>query len=128
MPDRASWSPRRFAWLDALIILTVVGGLCYSIAALPRQEGATVNIYREGRLIARYPLSKNRDVTIDGAIGKMVLRIENGSARVVSASCKEKICVSVGAIRRPSQEIVCVPNRVMITVSSRSSEYDAFTK
>ena len=112
-----------------MIILTVVGGLCFSIAALPRQEGATVNIYREGRLVARYPLSKNRDVTIDGAIGKLVLRIANGSARVVEASCKEKICISVGAIRRPSQEIVCVPNRVMITVSaSGGSEFDAFTK
>jgi hypothetical protein len=128
MPDRDSWSPRRFAWLDVMIILTVVGGLCFSIAALPRQEGATVNIYREGRLIARYPLSKNRDVTIDGAIGKLVLRIANGSARLVSASCKEKICISGGAIRRPSQEIVCLPNRVMITVSASGSEFDAFTK
>jgi hypothetical protein len=128
MPAHTKWPPRRFAWLDVMIILTVVGGLCFSIAALPRQEGATVNIFREGRLIARYPLSKNRDVTIDGAVGKLVLRIANGSARVVEASCKEKICISVGAIRRPSQEIVCVPNRVMITVSSSTSEFDAFTK
>jgi hypothetical protein len=127
MHDRASWSPRRFAWLDVMIILTVAAGLCYSIAALPRQAGATVNIFREGRLVARYPLSKNRDVTIDGAIGKLVLRIENGSARLVSATCPGKICISAGAIRRPSQEIVCLPNRVMITVSASNSEFDAFT-
>jgi hypothetical protein len=128
MPAHAKWTPRRFAWLDGLIILSVAVGLWYAIAALPRQNGATVNIFREGRLIARYPLSENRDVTIDGAIGKLVLRIENGSARVVSASCKEKICIATGAIRRSSQEIVCVPNRVMITVSSSRSDFDAFTK
>jgi hypothetical protein len=120
--------PRRFAFLDVLVVLAVVAGLCYSVAALPRQNGATVNVFREGHLVAHYPLDVNRDVTIDGAVGKLVLRIENGSARVVSASCKGRICISEGAIRRPSQEIVCVPNRVMITVSSSSSEFDAFTK
>jgi len=127
MPARASWPPRRFALLDILIILSVVAGLCYSIAALPRQNGATVNVFREGHLIARYPIAANRDVTIDGAIGKLVLRIQNGTARIVSATCPGKICIAEGAIRSPSQEIVCVPNRVMVTVSSDHSDFDAFT-
>ena len=130
MPAHASWPPRRFAWLDVLIILSVVAGLCYSIAALPGQNGATttVNVFREGHLIARYPIAVDRDAVIDGAIGKLVLRIQNGTARIVEATCPGKICIATGAIRLPSQEIVCVPNRVMVTVSSSHSDYDAFTK
>ena len=130
MPAHASWPPRRFALLDLLIILSVLAGLCYSIAALPRQYGTTttVNIFREGHLVARYPIAVNRDVSIDGAIGKLVLRIQNGTARVVSATCPGKICIAEGAIRSPSQEIVCVPNRVMVTVSSDHLDFDAFTK
>ena len=130
MPVHASWPPRRFAWLDVLIILTVVAGLCYSVAALPSQYGAatTVNVFREGHLVARYPLAEDRDVVIDGVIGKLVLRIQNGTARMVEASCPGKICIATGAIRLPSQEIVCVPNRVIVTVSSTHSDFDAFTK
>ena len=128
MPARVSWPPRRFALLDILIVLSVVAGLCYSMAALPRQNGTTVNVFREGHLIARYPIAVDRDVVIDGAIGKLVLRIQNGTARIVSATCPGKICIAAGAIRLPSQEIVCAPNRVMITVSSDHSDFDAFTK
>ena len=128
MTAHASWPPRRFALLDILIVLSVVAGLCYSMAALPRQNGTTVNVFREGHLIARYPITVDRDVVIDGAIGKLVLRIQNGTARIVSATCPRKICIAAGAIRLPSQEIVCAPNRVMITVSSDHPDFDAFTK
>ena len=128
MPAHALWPPRRFALLDILVILTVVVGLCYSIAALPTQNATSVNVFREGHLIARYPITVNRDVTIEGVTGKLMLRIQGGTARVVDANCPGKICIATGAIQLPSQEIVCVPNRVIITVSSSHSDYDAFTK
>jgi hypothetical protein len=128
MSSRALWPPRRFALLDLPIILAVAAGLCYSIAALPTQNATSVNVFREGHLIARYPIAVNRDVVIDGVTGKLVLRIQNGKARIVDANCPGKICIATGAIRLPSQEIVCIPNRVMITVSSSHSDFDAFTK
>jgi len=128
MTAYAPFSPRRFGFLDIFIILLVVAGLCYSVTAIPNQEGSTVSVFRDGLLIARYPLSVSRDVSIDGDRGKLVLRIHDGAARVVSADCPGKLCISAGAIRLPSQEIICAPNHVLITIDSRSSGFDAYTR
>jgi len=88
MPAHALWPPRRFALLDILVILTVVVGLCYSIAALPTQNATSVNVFREGHLIARYPITVNRDAVVDGVTGKLVLRIQSGgNLRLVDCGC-----------------------------------------
>jgi hypothetical protein len=128
MEARAYRLPRRFGPLDSFIILLALLGFCYSLAAIPAQHATTVSIFRDGHLIARYPLTVNRDIPIEGKIGKLILRIHDGSARIISADCPGKICISMGAIRKPSQELICVPNHVLITINDSQSNYDAITQ
>lgn len=45
-----------------------------------------------------------------------LLIIENGQANMVSADCPDKICVGMPAIQNTDESIVCMPNKVIVTV------------
>jgi hypothetical protein len=44
------------------------------------------------------------------------LVIENGCAYMKDASCPDKTCVGVGRVKYAGQSIICLPNRVAVTV------------
>ena len=99
-----------------------------AVSALPAVPGRDVTIYRDGRLAARYPLARDRDATISGALGNVIVRIHRNSVRVVSAGCPEKICIMTGSIRLPSQQIICAPNHILITIDASEGSCDAVTR
>ncbi len=64
------------------------------------------------------PLSKNSSLEVEGPIGNTLITVENGAARVTHSDCRDKICMSMGEISRPSAWIACLPNKVFIHVVS----------
>ena len=75
-----------------------------------------------------FPLESDRTIEVEGPLGKTVVVIEDGSVRVSSSPCPEKICVKSGPISRPGRWIACLPNRVIISVTGRSEqELDGLT-
>ncbi len=120
--DRKSLKPRP---LDAIPVAIII-----VIAVLPLIPGdeeaggfSVITPYRNYGLEFR----KDTTLTVESAVGPMVISIEDGSARVISASCPHKICVKTGEISRPGNSIICVPGRVAIIVNGRC-KYDAVTK
>ena len=51
-----------------------------------------------------------------------LLIIKNGRAYVKDASCPDGICSSHSKIYRDGESIVCLPNRVVVTVVSSSND------
>jgi len=75
-----------------------------------------------------YPLDSPRTVAVPGPLGDTVVQIADGSVRVLSSPCQNKICVRSGAVARPGQWIACLPNRVFIEVRGDSREpVDAYS-
>lgn len=84
-----------------------------------KKDGAQVIIEVDGVQQAAYSLSEERTVTIEGIEGGTnQLVIENGAASVVDASCPDHLCVHQASIQYQGQTIVCLPNRVVITVEN----------
>lgn len=57
--------------------------------------------------------------------GEAVLEIEGGKIRVLPMpreTCPLNICSSVGWIDKPGQAIVCLPNRMIITISGETED------
>lgn len=54
-----------------------------------------------------------------------VLEAEPGRIRMLDADCPDRLCVGMGWTDSPAKPIVCLPNGVTVTVSSRSAERDA---
>jgi hypothetical protein len=57
--------------------------------------------------------------TIDGYLGRAVLVIKDGEARLQSAPCPLKICEAMGPISRSGEVILCLPNRIYIRMNGR---------
>ena len=101
--------------VSLLIVLSAIGAAFY----LFRGEGDTVYVEVDGKKFGSYSLSEDRTVEIrTGAKGEELnlLIIENGKAYVKSATCPDGICAKHKPISREGESIVCLPNKVVITV------------
>lgn len=57
---------------------------------------------------------KNSVLNIEGTKGNVLLNIENNKARVISSTCTHKTCINSGSIAFSGENIVCIPNELMI--------------
>ena len=117
---------RRLRILDyvSLLLSFAVVGAFGAWAYGGRGGGTEVDIQASGAEWI-YPLDRSAEVSVDGPLGKTVISIAGGSARVIEASCRDKICVSMGAISSPGSWIACLPNRVFIRVTGSDEQVDA---
>lgn len=97
--------------ISAMILVSLV-----LIVVMRLSDGGTkVRVTVGGKEYGIYNLSKDTEIEIISDGGINVLRIENGQASVISASCPDKICVNMYPL---SDEvpgiIVCLPNEVIV--------------
>ena len=93
-----------------------------------KRPGQAVIISVEGKEILRKELSENKSFDVHGVKGSMTLSIEHGSIRVIASSCSQSLCVRQGRIRETGQLIVCVPNKLTLTIDGeRKNKFDAIT-
>lgn len=74
---------------------------------------------------ARLPLDRDTVYAIGSG---NVIEIRDGGVRMCSADCPDQTCVRTGRITRSGQSIVCLPRRIVVTVTGgKSNDYDAQT-
>ncbi len=104
--------------LVLFLVLAVTAGIFYTT----RQGGAEAVITVDGKEYGKYPLAVNKTITIDGENGsRNVVEISSGEVFMKSASCPNQICVRTGKISKEGQSIVCLPNKVTVTISGGES-------
>lgn len=103
-----------------LVIVLLIGGICAFIMALrPAAESGIVEITVDGSVYQQLSLSENISIEIDGyGGGKNHLIIEDGVVHMESASCPDGICVRHRPIAKDGESIICLPNRVVVTIHS----------
>ena len=92
-----------------------------------RRDGAAVVVEQDGKETARYALTKDRTVKIEGAAGYNILVIEGGEVWLSEADCPNLLCVKTGKIRYAGQSIVCLPHKVAVRIVGGASALDAVT-
>lgn len=101
----------------AVILLVAMAAMIYLFVF--RKEGNVVKVTVDGKLYGTYSLSDNinKDI-IAGEDGTSLNRlvISDGKAYMEYATCPDGICVDHRPIFRDGESIVCLPNRVVITV------------
>ena len=101
-------------FIAALLVVVAVAGACLYFF---RGEGDTVTVSVDGTIIATYPLDVDRVEDIHtGTDGLNRLIIRDGKAWVETASCPDGICAAHKPIHRSGESIVCLPNKVVVTV------------
>lgn len=87
-----------------------------------REEGARAVVEIDGREVASYPLDEDGEYVLGG--GTNVLVIEDGCAYLSYADCPDHTCVKTGKIRYVGETIVCLPNRLTVTVRGAGDGVD----
>ena len=104
-----------------IAVLLAVSAIAFVYLFIFREEGDAVKVTVDGKEYGVYSL--NEDITesiITGENGQNLnsFVISGGKVSMENASCPDGICVSHRPIFRDGESIVCLPNRVVITVVS----------
>lgn len=110
--------------------IILVGGLLI-IAAIGifylfvlRKTGDSVNVTVDGKTYKTFSLSENVIEDIYTGENKEHLNrliIKDGKAYMETATCPDGICVEHNPVYRDGESIVCLPNRVVVTVTTQNS-------
>ena len=108
--------------LDVLIVaaLLLVSLALLLVMTLTREEGASVVVEIDGNTVATYSLYKNGEYVLNG--GTNVLVIKNGQAYLNYSNCPDHTCEKTGKIQYVGQTIVCLPNRLTVTIKGDASD------
>lgn len=119
---------------DILLFLTLVvigaGTIWYGSNAIINSTNKFIRITVENQEYGEYSLSKDQELTIDNNQHRNMIQINNGSVRMLESSCKNQICVNDGVIDTVGEQIVCLPNRVVVEIIGNESEkeFDAISQ
>lgn len=108
-----------FLLAGLLAIFLVLG----AVLLLTRENGATVVVRVAGEETAIFRLDETTTYVIDGANGGTnELVIENGEVWLKDASCPDQLCVHQGKIRYVGESIICLPNKISVTIEGEPEE------
>ena len=115
------------AVLLAATLLTAVGMRIWQMNNT--RDAAKVVVTIDGQVYGTYPLDEDRTERIELSDGSYnILTISDGYADVTEASCPDQICVKHNHIKYSKESIVCLPNKVVVTVEGgEDSEIDGAT-
>ena len=124
---------RRPVWGDGLVALLVGLAAVTLLFALRPESGnfLTASVVLEGETIATYDLSTLTgpvELEVEGAAYPLTVRAEPGRICIAESSCPGLDCVHTGWVSRAGGQIICLPNRLVISLTGEGSEdIDAFS-
>ena len=77
------------------------------------------------RYRAAYPLDEERTFSIEGRGGEIVAQIKEGCVLVVSAPCKNGLCVASPPLKLEGEWTACVPGGVILRIESSGDSGNA---
>ena len=118
---------------DRILIVGIIGCavlLTIAFFLMRSSVGTTVVVSVDGKEYGRYSLLKEQVVQI-GDTNTLV--IHNQEADMLFAECPDQICVKHTPISGTDENIICLPNKVVVTIDdiygkNQASELDAIVK
>ena len=102
----------------SLVLLASISIL--AITGLTKSEGAYVEVEIDGSVVGTYPLFIDGEYSLNS--GSNTLTVEGGVAYMSYSNCPDHTCENTGKVKYVGQTIVCLPNRLSITVVGESDD------
>lgn len=103
--------------IASLLLLSLIVLLIISLA---KKEGAIARVEIGGEIVGEYPLDVNKEYSLNG--GTNILTIKDGAAYMTYSECPDHTCERVGKIKFVGETIVCLPNKVSVTIIGNSDD------
>ena len=107
-----------------LLVLTTLLFLLFFLFYGPffGKNGSVVTVTVDGSLFGTYDLRTDQTIEITNSKKEVtnLLVIKDRKASVKQANCPDKLCVKQKEICRNHETIVCLPNKVVVTISEQN--------
>jgi hypothetical protein len=112
----------KFKKADFILFVVVI-----AIAALTmlfyafyfNDSGSWVVVYQDGVEIERYAIEEDGIYTVNET---NTFEIKNGVVDMIESECKNQICVNHLPIENVGETIVCLPNKIVVTIEGDGEE------
>ncbi len=106
-----------------IIILAIIGISLFQILK-PDKTNKILVIRSDGKVIKQINLntSKDTEFVVKSREGHLTVEIKNGKVRVINSTCNDKLCIKEGWISRSGESIVCLPNRISISITGQNDQ------
>lgn len=113
-----------------LLVISIGGIFIYQmIGKQSLGSNAEVVVQIHGEEYGRYSLNKDQEIEIKATHGTSILKIEDGKAKMLSAGCPDQVCVKHSAIYTNYDDIVCIPNEIIVKIENgQESELDSIVQ
>ena len=109
-----------------MVLILALGCLTALGFLLLRPRGALrAEIWLDGVLVETVDLSsltEEREISVGEHVTVLV---SPGKVRIKHSDCPDKLCEKMGWTSSPAKPLICLPNRVTVTVSGAGEEKDA---
>ncbi len=112
-----------------LACVLITAGLAASyFLSLGKSAGSELVISCGGEKFASYSLYEDREITVkqNGHLNKVT--IKNGSVSMNFSDCTGQDCIHQHSISQTGENIICLPNKVVLEIRGKSDEYDSISK
>lgn len=110
---------------DILIIVASLGIGCILLITfllLPTKDNASVIVTLDGQVIKTMSLYSNTTYTCQNNENYNIIVVNNGIVNVKEASCKNQICVHHFPISKNGETIVCLPNKLVVSIKNENGK------
>ena len=106
--------------LYGVIILIFI--LLVEYGFFQRHSTKVVVIRSDGKIVKELPINKDAVFEVKSKEGHLFVEIKNGKVRVTNSTCKDKLCEKEGWISNVGESIICLPNRISISIIGKNGE------
>lgn len=108
---------------DMILFLAIaaLAAIAFSVLFFIYEAGGYAEIYVDGEMMGRYPLSEDAEITVPAEGGYNVIVIKDGKADVTDADCPDGTCVRSRAVGGVGETIVCLPHKMTVRIVGKES-------
>lgn len=99
-----------------ILVLSLVSVTGFGAIKASGMGGSHAVIEVNGRRAAELSLDKKGLVELQGPIGVTTVAVADGAVKILKSPCPRGVCMHMGNIRHPGEILVCVPNRVCVSI------------
>lgn len=116
--------------LIGILLLMSIAGVGLNLAAISSSGNQVAEISVDGKVIKTVPLKEGyRDeFRLGDSEHYNIIEISDKRIRVREADCPDQICVNMGWVSMAPQQIVCLPNRLMIKIKAVDADLDDISR
>lgn len=114
-------------WILIIIILLIVCTLLIFFK-FTNQDSNQALVYNDNKLILTIDLTKDKQYQVTGYNGKVNIEVNDKKIRVSSETSNYHLCSKQGYISKSWETIVCLPNKIVIRVTSVNNNYDVILR